>query len=205
MRVIATIPPVNYRVISILTLLSVQLSFAETVELIADRDFENGLTVIDHDGNPHVIQWNATASTPVWNTAQHHSKSSFADPAFQTFTPNSFSFRDDYEMLTIHPSDGQSDFICGVNGKNEFNGIWRAQGDPWPHLYLEQRISSPGGCLGTNAPSLADMERIDFSMSVKLLYDRKMTGPEYSRNRHAAQYIFFFTVQNLNRESYHSR
>jgi len=36
---------------------------------------------------------------------------------------------------------------------------------------------------------------------VKLLYDRKKAGPTYNRHQHAAQYVFFFTVQNLNHTS----
>ena len=148
-----------------------------------------------------MIAWDTNASQPIWNTAQHHSKSSFADKAFQAITTNGFAFQDDYEMLKIHPVGVDADFICGVNADHEFGGKLREPGDPWPHLYLEQRISNPGGHLGANSPTLADLAKIDFAINVKLLYDRKKTGPTYSRHVHAAQYLVIFTIQNLNHQS----
>jgi len=191
----------KFNTVCILMLLLAHGATARTVELIADRAFERGLSTTDRDGKRQVIVWNTNAAPPVWFTAQHHSKSCFADKAFQTITTNGISFKDDYQTLTIHPEDSEADFVCGVNGKNEFGGVWRAQGDPWPHLYLNQQISVSGGHLGTNAPSLADTGRIDFSANVRLLYDRKETGRVYVKQRHAAQYVCFFTIQNLNRQS----
>ncbi|TAN36737.1 MAG: hypothetical protein EPN23_07975 [Verrucomicrobia bacterium] len=186
---------------TILTALLLSVAAAQAVELIADTEFQRGLNVKDRSGHKHVIAWNTNAAPPVWNTAQHHSKSSFADQAFQKITTNGFSFQDAYEMLSIHPTDTDADFVCGVNADHEFGGKLREKGDPWPHLYLEQRISEPQGHLGTNAPSLADIEKINFSVNVKLLHDRKKNGPTYSRHVHAAQFLVFFTIQNLNHKS----
>ena len=174
---------------------------AQTVELIADGSVQRGLETKDRAGQKHAIAWNTNAPPPIWTTAQHHSKSCFADTAFQSPTPGGFSFKDDYQTLVIHPADEDADFVCGVNGRSEFGGALRAQGDPWPHLYLEQRISDPRGHLGARSPVLADMAKLDFAVRVKLLYDRKTSGPTYSRHLHAAQYVCFFTVQNLNRNS----
>ena len=172
---------------------------APALELIADTAFQRGLTVKDRTGAKQTIRWNTNAAPPVWNTAQHHSKSCFADTAFQKITTNDFVFKDDYETLLIHPAG--ADFISGVNAFKEYAGQLRVKGDPWPHLYLEQRISGPGSHLGQNAPSLAAIAKINFHMQAKLLYDHKSTPPGYSRNTHAAQFIFFFTIQNLNRQS----
>ena len=185
----------------ILTAFLLSAVAAQAVELIADTAFQRGLNVKDRAGQVHAIAWSTNAAPPVWNTAQHLSKSSFADKAFQTITTNGFSFQDDYELLKIHPAGTDADFICGVNAEHEFGGKLREPGDPWPHLYLEQRISNPGGHLGANSPALADIAKIDFAINVKLLYDRKKTGPTYSRHVHAAQYLVLFTIQNLNPKS----
>ncbi|MCF7818172.1 MAG: hypothetical protein K9M54_09850 [Kiritimatiellales bacterium] len=174
---------------------------ARTVELIADGTFENGLNVTDRAGHQQRIAWNAYAAPPVWDVAQHYSKSSLADQAFQSFTTNGFSFKDAYQVLAVHPADEDADLVCGVNGIAEFGGVARVQGDPWPHLFLGQRISAPSGHLGNGSPSLAEIERIDFTISIKLLHDRKKSALAYRKQRHAAQYLFFLTVQNLNRES----
>ncbi len=182
-------------------LLLTHAAAAQTVELIADGAFQRGLLVKDRAGQRHAITWQTNAAPPVWTTAQHHSKSCFADEAFQTITTNGFSFKDAYQTLVIHPAGEAADLLCGVNGGSEYGGVWRVPGDPWPHLYLEQRISDPRGHLGAHAPSLADLARLDFSVRLKRLYDRKPAGPAYNRHVHTAHYLFFLTVQNLNRQS----
>ena len=174
---------------------------AQTVELIGDATFERGLLTKDRAGQPHAITWHTNAAPPIWTTAQHHSKSCFADAAFQTLTTNGFAFKDAYQTLVIHPTDLAADFTCGVNGDSEYGGVLRAPGDPWPHLYLEQRISDPHGHLGPKSPTLAEIDKLNFSVRVKLLYDRKKTGPTYNRHVHAAHDLFMLTVQNLNRKS----
>jgi len=97
-------------------LLLTHAATTQTVELIADGSFQRGLETKDRGGQQHMIVWNTNAAPPVWTTAQHYSKSSFADQAFQTITTHGFSFKDDYELLTIHPTNDDADFICGVNG-----------------------------------------------------------------------------------------
>ena len=174
---------------------------AQTVELLGDANFQRGLLLKDREGKLHPVAWQTNAAPPLWTTAQHHSKSCFADAAFQKITTNGFVFKDAYQSLTIHPADGSADFVCGVNGAAEYGGVWRAPGDPWPHLYLEQRISNPRGHLGTNSPALAALAKLDFAVRVKLLHDSKPTGPAYNRHVHTAHYLFFLTVQNLNRKS----
>ena len=182
-------------------LLMAQAAAAQTVELIADGAVERGLVVKDRAGQPHPLVWGTNAAPPLWTTAQHHSRSCFADAAFQKLTPGGFAFKDDYETLVVHPADVDADFLCGVNGKSEFGGTLRAPGDPWPHLYLEQRISDPHGHLGARSPALADLAKLDFAVRVKLLYDRRTEGAAYNRHVHAVQYVFFLTVQNLNHKS----
>ena len=65
-----------------------------------------------------------------------------------TFYTNGCSFRDDYQSLIVHPQNGEGDIVFGVNGFQEFGGVYRKQGEPWPHQYLHQRISNPEGHLG---------------------------------------------------------
>ncbi len=174
---------------------------AQSVDLLADTAFQRGLQVKDRAGRLTEIRWDKQAAPPVWHTAQHHSKSSFADPAYQQLTARGFHFKDPWQLLRIHPDDVAADFVCGINGSAEFGGQWRAKGDPWPHLYLEQKISAPGGHLGQNAPSLAALARLDFAIALKLLHDQRPESSQRNIHTHAAQFLFFLTVQNLNRQS----
>lgn len=174
---------------------------AQSVDLITDTAFQRGLQVKDRAGKPVEIRWDQQAAPPVWHTAQHHSQSCFADAAGRKPVVRGFNFKDQWQLLCVYPDDVAADFICGVNGAAEYGGRWRAKGDPWPHLYLEQRISGPGGHLGKDAPSLAALARLNFAINLKLLHDQRPDSPQRDAHTHAAQFLFFLTVQNLNRQS----
>ncbi len=171
------------------------------IDLLADTDFKCGLKGIDRDKRPIEIQWDKAAARPVWQVAQHHSQSNVADQAGQTIHPSGFTFKDERQWLSLHPEKEDADFILGVNARSEFGGKFRGKGDPWPHLYLTQRISPPGGHLGADAPSLADLSRLDFGVRVRLLFDHRNAITGHDPRLHAAQFVFFLTIQNLNRTS----
>jgi len=184
----------------LLTLCSGGLA-SEGVELIADASFARGLRVKDRDGKEVLIRWGDDTNAPVWRTAQHFSKSCIADVAHQAFRPGGFTFRDDYALLDIHPVERDADVIAGLNAFREYGGEYRAKGDPWPHLYLSQPVGSPGGHLDGRCPSIAEMERLDFSIGVRLLHDRRNIREGHKPTVHAAQFVFFLTIQNLTRKS----
>jgi hypothetical protein len=171
----------------------------KTLDLIADPSFQRGFVAKNPTGDQRqIVQWNQ-AQPPVWATAQHSSKSSFADLHHYDFHANGCSFRDEYQSLLVHPQDG--DIVFGVNGLREFGGVYREKGAPWPHQYLHQRISNPAGHLGEASPRLTEMQRLDLTIRVRLLYDHENRGPKYDPHVHAAHFLLFFTVQNLNRRS----
>lgn len=177
-------------------------SFAgDAVELIADAGFARGLRAKDRGGVEQSVRWGEGTGRPVWQVAQHFSKSCIADSGRRASLPGGFAHRDDYAWLAIHPGGEEGDVILGLNAFAEYGGAYRAKGDPWPHLYLSQRVSEPGGHLGTRSPSVADMERLDLSIGVRLIYDRRHVGEGYDRSVHASQFLFFLTIQNLNRKS----
>ena len=174
---------------------------ASTVEVIGDTKFERGFSVREDNkaGSPPV-RWKE-AGDPVWALTHHHSKSSFDNREHFQFRKEGLTFDDGFTLLDVHPLGGDADVVLGLDADKEYGGVYRQKGDPWPHVYLTQRISGSSGHLGPDAPSLAAMERIDFSMSVKLLYDRANPKVGRIRSVHAAQFILFFTIQNLNRQS----
>ncbi len=179
---------------------------ANALDLVADPGFHHGFYVKDRAGKEQVLRWNNAAQRdenqkPVWHTAQHDSKSCFADAAFCQFRNSGLTFHDDFQTLIVHPEGGDADIILGVNAMKEYGGVWRKPGDPWPHLYLQQDISLPRIERGVAAPTVAQLQRLDLAVSIRLLYDRQNKGPEFNPNVHAAQFQLFLTVQNLNRQS----
>ena len=171
----------------------------KTVELIADAGFRNGFRVNESGEEKRVVKWN-NSGTPAWDILHHHSKSSFANTNNFSFRKDGLTFKDDCGTLVVHPDGREADFILGMNAFKEFDGVYRPVGDPWPHVYFSQRVSNLHGHSAQNIP-LSAMDKIDFSISVKLLYDNRNEKEGYNRHIHAAQFVFFFTIQNVNRQS----
>jgi hypothetical protein len=179
---------------------------ANAVDLVADPSFHQGFYVKNRAGKEQALQWNNARGrdknqTPVWHTAQHDSKSCFADAAFCKFRKDGLTFRDEFQTLIVHSEDADADIILGVNAMKEYGGVWRKPGDPWPHLYVQQDICQPGSRLWATAPTIADLERLNMDISVRLLYDHQNRGSQFNPDVHAAQFQFFLSVQNLNTKS----
>ncbi len=146
------------------------------MDLLSDPAFRQGFWVKDRTGNEQVLRWGKDQS-PVWHTAQPDSKSCFADAAFCKFRKTGLTFRDEFQTLIVHPADNDADIILGVNGVKEYGGIWRKPGDPWPHLYLQQDVSRPHNGDDSSQPTIADLQRVDMAVSIRLLYDRQIKSP----------------------------
>ena len=193
--------PILLLVLSGLPALTVRAENTNAVELITDPQFAWGLRVEDRHKKERFITWNTGTRQPIWHVFQGATKSCVADAAFHTFPPGGFTFRDDYLWLAIHPQGSEAAVIAGMNALREYGGVPRALGEPWPHFYLDQRISNPDGHLGEGSPSIADIVRLDFTTSVRLLYDHRNAKAGYDQTLHAAQFVFFLTIQNLNHKS----
>jgi hypothetical protein len=174
---------------------------ASALDLVIDPSFNDGVSATNRAGKVVLLQWNKDAPAPVWTIDQFYSKSSVADAKYLTYRPDGFDFDDGYARISVHPPGMDADLLMGVNADKEYGGVYRKAGDPWPNLYVSQRISDPGGHLGAASPRLTELARVDFSLQVRLLYDRPHRGPGYSPVVHAAQYTLFFTLQNLNPRS----
>lgn len=173
-----------------------------TVELIADGAFAHGVKGRDRQGVERTIWVGDATNPPVWDIAQHGSRSCIAADAKPVGANGRFICRDDFAWLEagrVGRDADAGDLILGLNAHREYDGRYRAPGDPWPHLYVSQRIAEPGGHLNRRSPSLAAMERLDWGMDVRLLLDRRNEVAGYDRHTHAAQFVFFLTVQNLAR------
>lgn len=173
---------------------------AAAVELIADADFRRGVRATEAGGADYVVRWSGSEN-PVWRINHHHSQSSFLNRAAYRMNPQGFRFEDEFSSLVVHPADGTADVILGLNADREFGGTYRRAGEPWPHAYLTQRISAPNGHLGAQSPTMAELAAVDFAVEVRLLHDRRNLAAGHNPAIHAAQFVCFFTIQNLNRQS----
>jgi len=180
---------------------------AEQIPLIADPNFERGFEVLDPTPGALVVQgnlqWDASAGPPIWQLGQWSSQSTIfgVTPTLQPSGARAYVNADKQIIAGGGPAATESDLILTINGQNEYGGVFRTISDPWPHLLVSQSISEPGGHLGSQAPSIADMASLDFQIDARLLYDNRITTGGYDPSIHASQYNIFYTVQNLNTAS----
>lgn len=175
-------------------------SAAEKIELIADPTFQSGFIAKDREGKECPIRWEGSQK-PLWSIAQHHSKSCFAEPSALKTRPGGCTLQDEFELLDAHPQSGAGDLVLGINAFKEYGGVYRKKGGIWPHLYVSQRISDPKGHLGAKSPVIANLDRVELNIDFRLLYNHSHSNADFNVHVHAAQFIFMFTIQNLNRQS----
>lgn len=172
-------------------------------ELISDPHFQNGVQVLAPSHPPVVegiVQFDTT-QTPIWTCGQWGSKSSLVD-IDPIIMPNGwYHWENNEKRVYMGPQGAEEyDIIFGVNSYNEYNGVYRELGESWPHLLVEQRISPPNTA-GPGSPSLDSLSNLLFHVEAKLENDSTIIQSGYDANIHAAQFLIYFTIQNLNTKS----
>jgi hypothetical protein len=64
-------------------------------------------------------------------------------------------------------------------------------------LLLAQRISEPTGWIAAYGPAIADLHEVIVNLELKLLQADHVYTNGYSSSLHAAQFLLYFTIQNL--------
>ncbi len=193
----------TFALIVVLTIcLSISGLAGERIVLVADPAFALGSMTRKAREKPScVIRWKPGEENPVWTVAEWHAKGDIADLAGRREGAWDFKYEDDYKTFIINDKESGATLVMGVNAINDYGGVYRGQGDPWPHLLVEQRISNPQGHLGASSPSMTQLQRVNFACTVRLIRAKHVIEEGYIKGRHAAQFLIFFTVQNLNRQS----
>lgn len=178
------------------------VAHAAKVDILIDTTFQRGFVVLDPKGKVQgEVHCGLDNAKPVWRIAQWYSRQSLYQPDKIAHSATGIAYQSRYKELAVHPGAPDGDLVMGVNGFAEFGGKYRQWGQPWPHLYVSQRISRPGGHLGKDSPPLSRIRHVNLSVAVKLLRNVRHAGPKLNRNLHTAQFLLMFTVQNLNRHS----
>ncbi len=170
-------------------------------ELLVDPHFQRGFTAMDPDSGAVVgdLSPGLASGDPVWQLGQWGSRTSLSDATPTALASGAVLWEDAYGSLTIGPSGSdEADLILYVNAYEEYGGVYREADatETWPHLLGEQRISPPDNP-GPGCPPLSEITSLNFSVDARLLFDDRHIGPGYDPDLHAAQYLMYFTVQNL--------
>ena len=167
-----------------------------TIDLIADKNFSNGvgLEYVDHSKSviDTLYPFGKKNSRYEWKLAQWFSKFNLegSQPAYHG---DSVTFANKGKRITFVNNNGGSQVNMEIFGSNEFLSARKA-GEAWPHLLLEQNFSRP-----ININKIKSMK---FSLNTKLLYcGNKMGVATYNPKLQTAHFHVTFIIQNLNKSS----
>jgi len=83
--------------------------------------------------------------------------------------------------------------VLALDATREYGQNSPQPGDPWPHLLVERRL--------IEHPAVTELESVRFRIQYRLLKARAEKRPGWNDRRHTAQFVFYVTVQSLNRDS----
>ena len=177
---------------------------AAGVQLIADRHFQDGMKILAPVGGavegelqckkPHGEIW--------WSVAQWGSRESISGAVPIGLGSGSTQWTNQCKSVVAGPlgsSDG--DLVLSLDSVAEYGGAYWQAGDSWPHLLVQQGISGPGAWFKACGPSIADLHELILDVELRLNHIESVYGPGYNPGVHAAQFLLYFTVQNLNPSS----
>jgi hypothetical protein len=174
-------------------------------ELISDRHFSRGFVAKDPDSGDALGTLNPAFAPgdTVWNLGQWGSQTSMDAATPTTLSSGAIRWEDLYGAVTIgQPCTSDADLSLRVNAFEEYGGVYVTFGPTrtWAHLLGEQRLSPPG-TVGPGCPPLSELAALDFSVDGRLIFDQPNHLAGYDPSQHAAHYLIYFTVQNLNTSS----
>ncbi|MCC7493189.1 MAG: hypothetical protein IT204_12605 [Fimbriimonadaceae bacterium] len=166
-------------------------------ELIGDPQFQRGFRVSAPTPGKHVeagqLRPDPTAEAPLWRLAQWSSRYPLecGEPVRQE---GACRWANAGKQVVVAPAQHpHGELLLGVNGSAEYPDHARRRGEPWAHLLIEQGLAS--------RPGIASLQALRLHLEARLVESRRVETPDYQRGLHAAQFLMFLTIQNLNRQS----
>jgi len=172
-------------------------------EVFRDRMFARGfsLTPIDpkivqqgggfEKTNVDTLYFGKGQQAPVWQLAQWYSKYTLAHVTPEIGRDSSITYKNEGKRLTRY-ADGS--LMLELITSKEYDHP-RKNGEPWPHILLEQKF-------GEQSPAIGQAKELHFSMELKLVKcENKMNKGTFDGKLHTAQSPFYFVLEDCNRDS----
>jgi len=178
-------------------LLLVMANLAGARELFEDLNFSKGLYLSATDSRAKPVEvgviFNDGKEKPSWRLAQWGTRYSLEGVKAESKNNALILENEGKRFALIKDPKGGIRVELFVKGGAEYDGKLRKQGEPWPHLLIEQSIQ--------NAPMLKDIISFKVSFDVLIYPPQKKYPGAFDKGLHAAQFVMFFTIQNLNKKS----
>ncbi|QHI69166.1 hypothetical protein [Tichowtungia aerotolerans] len=189
---------------SIGAVLFIAAGWCSAFELITDNRFQTGLNALDPDTGAveGEIQYTTANGDPAWKLAQWNSQASVYGQSPSVLQSGAYQWANLYKAIVMGPTNtADSDLKLTVNSINEHNGVYQTNNDERPAMLVSQKISEPNGHIGVASPWISEMTELNFNVDAKLCYANHIYTNGYNSLIHAAQFLVYFTVQNLNTSS----
>ena len=164
---------------------------AEERELIQDPGFRGGFHLLVPTPGKRVVYGDLRAegatAAPVWDLAQWSSRFPLTPGALTSMGQGTWAVTNTAKV--VRGGGMNADICLGVNASVEYAGRARQSGaEPWVHLLLQQDFEQP--------PSLGELTACRLKTEVRLRRSDLHRTPDYTRDRHAAQFFIYFIVGN---------
>ncbi len=167
------------------------------VRLLDDTRFERGFVVWSPKSGSHVregaIGPGDSAAEPIWGLAQWHSRFTLAEADREQLPDGSVRFADRAKSVTFFPPEAEADIAMALTASIEYDGRAPRQGDPWPHLLAERNLLAH--------PAVTELESLHMAVRYRLVKADVHRPVGFDSRLHTAQFVFYITVQNRNRQS----
>ena len=182
-----------------------QAADAEGMSLLQDADFQRGFDVWRPEQGKIVVEgtlrtgW--TQEEPVWRIAQWYSRFTLAGKEALRGEDGSLCWADPAKRVAVAPcASGAPGLVIAMNAVVEWEGRARAHGERWPQILIGQRVTEPGrpdaGC-----PPLGALRALPLHFEARLSRARREEPAGYNSRIHAAQFLAYVTLQDLDRAS----
>ncbi len=170
------------------------------VQLIADRFFQDGVNLLAPVGGAveGPLEYKEPYSETLWSLAQWGSQGTLWGTEPFELSSGAFCWSNEYKHVVFGPLDNSDcDVVLAVDAISEYGGVYRQSGESWPALLIAQSISNPKGWFKNYAPWISDLHEVIVDIDLKLLAADNRYTDGYSSSLHAAQFLLYFTIQNL--------
>lgn len=166
------------------------------IELISDPSFSTGFNVLGYspveDGRQikMKIDYNGTAKPsekPLWYMAQWWTPYNLVDSSYH-YEDGKHIYQTKSRTIEANPNDGGYLRFELLGSEEYFGGVRTSSNQPWAHLLIEQTF--------TTSVKVSELKALNVHLEFTVEKCVDKNGNQYNPSMHAAQYLWYFTLQN---------